>query len=246
MENSTKKEKLKDILHNSSYAVFFGGAGVSTESGIPDFRSSGGLYVSGNEADAPEYMLSCECLEREPGRFFEYYRKNMIYPEAVPNKAHYALKQLEDDGIIKAVITQNIDGLHQMAGSRRVYELHGSVHRNYCVKCGKHFSTDYILSGSGVPVCDSCGGIVRPDIVLYGEGLDMKCFYGAQREINKADVLIAGGSSLVVNPAAMLVSRYAGRHLVIINYTPTPCDMYAELVIRESISDVLDAAAHNH
>ena len=243
MEHFTEIEKLAEILQASKHAVFFGGAGVSTDSGIPDFRSSGGLYGSGDNGDAPEYMLSHTCLVREPERFFDYYRKNMLYPDAKPNAAHFALKELEDQGIIKAVITQNIDGLHQLAGSRRVIELHGSVHRNYCEKCGKTFAYAHVAaSKNGVPLCDVCGGTVRPDVVLYEEGLDYDCFSQAEMEINQADVLVVGGTSLVVNPAASFVGNFiwkGGKHLIIINYTHTPYDAYAEFVIRDSISDVL-------
>lgn len=242
MEYFTEIEKLREILHSASHAVFFGGAGVSTDSGIPDFRNADGLYGADSSEDEPEYMLSRTCLIREPERFFDYYRKNMLYPNAQPNAAHRALKELEEKGIIKAVITQNIDGLHQLAGSRCVMELHGSVHRNYCEKCGKTFSYDYVAGcKTCVPLCDSCGGIVRPDVVLYEEGLDLGCFYRAEKEIHAADVLIVGGTSLVVNPAASLVGEFTGKHLIIINYTSTPYDRYAELIIRDSISDVLSS-----
>ncbi len=230
-----KLERFREIFASASYPVFFGGAGISTESGIPDFRGEGGIYTSGK---TPEYLLSRTCLLREPELFFENYRRNMIFPDAKPNRAHEVLARLEKAGRLKAVVTQNIDGLHQKAGSEAVYELHGTTSRNRCDRCGMYFDADYIMT-DGVPVCDSCGAVVRPDIVLYEEGLDSDVWNGAEYHINKADLLIVGGTSLVVNPAAALVGYYGGEHLVIINYTPTPYDKYAELVINESVSTVL-------
>ena len=229
--------KVKELLLNSDHAVFFGGAGVSTESGIPDFRGTGGLYDS--EKESNEYYLSSECLEKEPETFFQFFRKNMVFENANPNGAHHALSNLEKRGVIKAVITQNIDGLHQKAGSERVIELHGASNRCYCTECGKVFDNSIITLCKDVPYCDQCGSLVRPDVTLYGEALDGFNFADARREISASDVLIVGGSSLVVNPAASLIGMFQGEHLVIINYKPTPYDKIAEYVIRDSISDVL-------
>ena len=246
-ENIEKANILKNILSESKRVVFFGGAGVSTESGIPDFRGTNGLYVQ--DADSygmpAEYLLSNTCLMREPELFFEYYRKAMLYPNAKPNKAHKALADLEKKGKLTAVVTQNIDGLHQLAGSKTVFELHGSVKRNYCSLCREKYPHDHILDSKGIPRCNKCGGIIRPDVVLYGEGLDNNTFLQAELHIERADVLIVGGTSLVVQPAASLINAYRGNHLVIINYSPTPYDRYAELVIRDSVGDVLSEICSN-
>ena len=241
-ENITKTEKLKEIISSAHRVVFFGGAGVSTESGIPDFRGTKGLYVENNNSyDKPaEYLLSNTCLMREPELFFDYYRNAMLYPGAKPNKAHKALAQLEAEGKLTAVVTQNIDGLHQLAGSKTVFELHGSVKRNYCLRCREKYPPDHILNTKGVPICSKCGGVIRPDVVLYGEGLDNSTFINAELHIERADVLIVGGTSLVVQPAASLITAYRGSKLIIINYTPTPYDRYAEHVIRDSVGDVLN------
>ena len=232
-------DEIKEIIKNAEHAVFFGGAGVSTESGIPDFRSSGGLYDT-NESG--EYFLSRECLLCEPERFFDFFRENMVFDGYEPDGAHAALASLERDGVIKAVITQNIDGLHQAAGSRRVIELHGRSGRFYCTKCHAEYGND-VLWGGGVPRCEHCGGIVRPDVTLYGESLDGFSFSDAEDEISRADVLIVGGTSLLVNPAASLIDAYQGEHLIIVNYAQTPYDEYAEYLIRESISEVLSYIA---
>ena len=232
-------ERLREMLNESEYAVFFGGAGVSTESGIPDFRGSGGLYTEGGKGN--EYYLSRRCLTVDPFAFYRFYRENMIYPDARPNSAHYALAELEDAGKLKAIITQNIDGLHQAAGSRRVLELHGTVSRSYCMRCGKVYAAD-LTDEEPVPKCTACGGIVRPDVTLYGEPLDGFTFREAEEEIARADLLIAGGSSLTVYPAASLVGNFEGGKLVIINYSPTAYDDSADLVIRASIGEVLSAA----
>ena len=234
---SYEVEIVKEILKNSKYAVFFGGAGVSTESGIPDFRGNGGLYSDGEESS--EYYLSRDCLETEPKEFFRFFRRNMVFDSFEPNDAHNALADMEERGIIKAVITQNIDGLHQKAGSRRVIELHGSASRHYCIRCGRVYDSEGLLDMGEIPRCDSCGGVVRPDVTLYGEALDGGCFLDAEEEISKADVLIVGGTSLVVQPAASLVELYQGEHLIIINYSPTPYDGVAEYVIRGSLAEVL-------
>lgn len=239
MNYLTEIEKIKEILRKAKHVVFFGGAGVSTESGIPDFRGSGGLYTS--EGEGNEYYLSRRCLTVDPFAFYRFYRKNMVFPDAKPNRAHYALAKLEEKGILKAVITQNIDGLHQQAGSRRVIELHGTVSRFYCMRCGKVFDGAYVDSEPDVPKCSECGGIVRPDVTLYGESLDGFTFRAAENEVSEADVLIAGGSSLTVYPAASLVGNFEGKHLIIINYSTTTYDDSAEFVIRASLSDVLSA-----
>lgn len=235
-DNMYAIEKAKEILLSSEYAVFFGGAGVSTDSGIPDFRGNGGLYASDNEMN--EYFLSVECLESEPKEFFRFFRKNMVFENARPNTAHYALASLEKRGVVRSVITQNIDGLHQKAGSKRVIELHGASNRCYCTECGKVFDNS-IITSDDIPRCDRCASPVRPDVTLYGEALDGFNFADARREISGSDVLIVGGSSLVVNPAASLLGYFRGEHLIIINYTPTPYDGAAEYVIRDPISDVL-------
>lgn len=234
-------EKVKEILLSSNHAVFLGGAGVSTDSGIPDFRGNGGLYDS--EDHSNEYYLSSECLENEPEKFFHFFRKNMVFENAKPNAAHYSLAALEKRGVIKAVITQNIDGLHQKAGSERVIELHGASNRSYCTECGKVFDNSIITSSKDLPCCDKCGSLVRPDVTLYGEALDGFSFADARREILESDVLIVGGSSLIVNPAASLIRAFQGKHLIIINYMPTPYDELAEYIIRESISDVFTVLA---
>lgn len=233
-------EEIKNILNEAKSVVFFGGAGVSTASGIPDFRGGGGLYTAnGIGALTPEELLHRDTLEHHPELFFEYYKKNMIYPSAKPNEAHRALARLEKKKKSVAVVTQNIDGLHQLAGSRNVVELHGSVHRNYCTACGKEHSLSHVLQADGVPRCAHCGAIVRPDVVLYGEALDGYAFSYAERLIQTADVLLVGGTSLTVNPAASLVSCYRGKHLIIVNKTRTPYDPWAEHVLRDPIEAVL-------
>ncbi|MBP1743528.1 MAG: NAD-dependent protein deacetylase, family [Firmicutes bacterium] len=234
-------DNLREIVQKSSNIVFFGGAGVSTESNIPDFRSDNGLYVSAEKVRyAPETILSHSFFEAHTEEFYNFYRNKMIYKDAMPNAAHYALAELEKRGKLKAVITQNIDGLHQLSGSKNVLELHGSVHRNYCVDCGKSFDLDYIVgSKSLVPHCDSCSGTVRPDVVLYEEALDTEVINRAAKYISDADVLIVGGTSLVVYPAAGLVTYYKGGKLILINKSSTPFDSRADIVINDSIGKVL-------
>ncbi len=236
----TDIEKVAEILRNAKHAVFFGGAGLSTESGIPDFRGSGGLYTS--EGEGNEYYLSRRCLTVDPRAFYRFYNQNMVFPGAKPNRAHLSLAKLEEKGIIKAVITQNIDGLHQAAGSRRVIELHGTVSRSYCMRCGKVFDRAYIEGQSDLPKCSECGGIVRPDVTLYGESLDGFTFRDAENEVAQADVMIVGGSSLTVYPAASLVGNFNGI-LIIINYSPTAYDKSADFVFNASVSDVLGELA---
>ena len=230
-------EILKEWVLNSNNIVFFGGAGVSTESNIPDFRSVDGLYNQ-EYAYPPETILSHSFYQRHTDEFYRFYKKKMIFKGAKPNAAHLALARLEEQGKLKAVITQNIDGLHQMAGSREVLELHGSVHRNYCTRCGKFYDADYILESKGIPLCE-CGGIIKPDVVLYEEGLDYGTMQKAISYIAAADVLIIGGTSLTVYPAAGLVDYYRGRKLVLINKGATPMDSRADLVIAEPIGKTL-------
>lgn len=226
--------KIRELLYSSQYAVFFGGAGVSTESGIPDFRGASGLY----KEQSNEYYLSRTCLYDEPEKFFEFYRKNMVFPDAKPNVTHKTLAELEEKGIIKAVITQNIDGLHQKAGSRNVIELHGTTSRCYCMNCRKNYDEAYINNAVGVPLCPSCSGIIRPDVTLYEENLDGFSLFSAKNHVDMADVLIVGGTSLNVFPAAAFVADYGGKHLIIVNLSPTPYDGQAEYVIRMKLSEV--------
>lgn len=234
-----KLEKLQALLDGCRSAVFFGGAGVSTESGLADFRSPDGLYHQ-KYAYPPEYMLSHECFEEHPEDFFRFYREKLLCPDAKPNAAHFKLAELETAGRLSAVVTQNIDGLHQAAGSRTVWELHGSVKRNHCARCGRRYDGPDALPGDGVPRCE-CGGIIRPDVVLYGEGLDPDVISGAIEAIRGADLLLIGGTSLAVYPAAGLVRYYRGRELVLINRDPTPMDGEATLVINDSIGKTLSA-----
>ena len=238
-------ERLRDIIANSDNIVFFGGAGVSTESNIPDFRSESGLYNAQQKyGRSPEEMLSHSFFMRHTDTFFDYYKNNLIYRSAEPNKAHRALAKLEEQGKLKAVITQNIDGLHQKAGSRSVFELHGSVLRNYCMDCGEFYDLDYIMDEAncdgGIPKCKKCGGTVKPDVVLYEEALDDDCMMGAIRAIQQADTLIIGGTSLVVYPAAGLIRYFGGNKLVLINKQATPYGSQADLVINDSIGKVMD------
>ena len=232
-------EKLTEIIKNSNNIVFLGGAGVSTESNIPDFRREDGLYAARNEYGyPPEVLISRSFFDRNKEIFFDYYKKNLVSLNAKPNPAHYALAELERMGKLKAVVTQNIDGLHQMAGSKNVYELHGSIHRNYCMKCHKFYSGEEIMAMDGVPCCE-CGGVIKPDVVLYEEGLDDAVWNGAYNAIRNADVLIVGGTSLVVYPAAGLVGIYRGNKLVLINKSETQYDSEASLVINDKIGVVL-------
>lgn len=240
---NTEIEKLTQILRNSNNIVFFGGAGVSTESNIPDFRSANGLFNARlNMTLSPEQLVSHTYFIRFPEEFFNFYKAKLIYPEAKPNGAHIALANLEEMGKLKAIITQNIDGLHQAAGSKNVLELHGSIHRNYCIKCNDSYDMDFILNSKGIPTCPKCSGTVRPDVVLYEEGLDESVLKGAIDAISKADTLIIGGTSLVVYPAANLINYFKGKNLVLINKSITSADSKADLVIHDSIGKVLSEA----
>ena len=231
-------ETLQKWIDECSKIVFFGGAGVSTESGVPDFRSVDGLYNQKYDYP-PEEILSHTFYRRRPEEFYRFYRDKMLYTDVLPNKAHLKLAELEEKGKLSAVVTQNIDGLHQAAGSKRVYELHGSVLRNYCEDCGKLFDMQYIIDCGGVPKCDKCSGPVKPDVVLYEEGLDTNTMNGALKAISEADMLIIGGTSLAVYPAAGLVDYYRGNKLVLINMSKTPMDGKADLVIYDKIGEVL-------
>ena len=232
-------ETLKTWIEASDNIVFFGGAGVSTESGIPDFRSVDGLYHQKFDYP-PETILSHSFFYQDTAYFYRFYREKMLPLEAQPNAAHLALARLERAGKLRAVITQNIDGLHQKAGSKAVYELHGSVWRNYCTRCGKFYGPETIRSSTGIPKC-TCGGLIKPDVVLYEEGLDEACIEGAVRAIGQAEILIVGGTSLTVYPAAGLIRYYRGQKLVLINRDETPYDSYANLIFRDPIGTVLGA-----
>ncbi|WP_150541881.1 NAD-dependent protein deacylase [Clostridium perfringens] len=263
-----KISKLKQIIENSNNIVFFGGAGCSCESGIPDFRSANGIFMDRNKkwvtiqdttesgipdfrsanglfneklniTFTPEQLVSHSFFKRYPEEFFNFYKAKLIYPNAKPNDAHIALAKLEEMGKLKAIVTQNIDGLHQMAGSKNVFELHGSVLRNYCVDCHTFYDEKFILESNGVPKCTKCGGIVKPDVVLYEEPLDDNVIRGAIDAISKADTLIIGGTSLVVYPAAGLINYFRGKNLVLINKSSTQADSKADLVINDSIGKVL-------
>lgn len=243
---STEIEQLTQILRDSNNIVFFGGAGVSTESNIPDFRSSNGLWNEKLKINfTPEQLVSHTFFMSYPDEFFEFYKDKLIYPDAKPNAAHIALAKLEEMGKLKAIVTQNIDGLHQAAGSKNVYELHGSVLRNYCMKCHAFYDEKFILASKGIPTCPKCGGRVKPDVVLYEEGLDNDIINGAVRAISQADTLIIGGTSLVVYPAAGLINYFRGKNLILINKSSTSADNKAYLVIHDAIGKVLGEVVNN-
>lgn len=231
-------KNLQEIINKSKSIVFFGGAGVSTESGIPDFRSVGGLYNQKYDYP-PEQILSHTFFMNNTTEFYRFYRDKMLCLDAKPNKAHLKLAELEKKGILTAVVTQNIDGLHQLAGSKTVYELHGSVHRNYCMKCRKQYDAKFMLESSGIPTC-SCGGIIKPDVVLYEEGLDNNTVSGALSAISSCDTLIIAGTSLTVYPAAGFVRYFRGNNLVLINRDATPMDSSCDVVIHDKVGEVLD------
>lgn len=231
-------DRLREIIEKSNNIVFFGGAGVSTESGIPDFRSTDGLY-SLKYKYPPETIVSHSFFRQYTEEFYDFYKDKMMALEAKPNKAHQKLAQWEQEGKLKAIITQNIDGLHQMAGSKEVMELHGSIHRNYCERCHHFYDAAYVKNSEGVPRCTECGGVIKPDVVLYEEGLDSQILQKSIAYIQKADTLIIGGTSLVVYPAAGLIDYFRGEHLVVINKSPTSRDRQADLCINGSIGEVL-------
>ena len=234
---SEQLETLRTWINESDNIVFFGGAGVSTESGIPDFRSVDGLYHQQYDYP-PETILSHTFFKKNTEEFYRFYRAKMLFLDAKPNAAHKKLAEWERQGKLKAIVTQNIDGLHQAAGSKVVYELHGSVHRNYCQKCGAFYDARYILESRGIPRCEKCGGLIKPDVVLYEEGLDQATINGAIRAISHADVLIIGGTSLTVYPAAGLVDYYNGNKLVLINKSVTPMDSRADLLVQGPIGEI--------
>ncbi|WP_194192569.1 NAD-dependent protein deacylase [Clostridium chrysemydis] len=237
MDNKIKE--LSEIIKNSNNIVFFGGAGVSTASGIPDFRSANGLFNEKlNMTISPEQLVSHSFYLKYPKEFFNFYRAKLIYEDAKPNDCHIALAKLEKINKVKAIVTQNIDGLHQAAGSKNVFELHGSVLRNYCTKCNAFYDVNFILNSNDIPLCTKCGSIVKPDVVLYEEALDDDVIKGAVTAISKADTLIIGGTSLVVYPAASLINYFRGKNLVLINKSTTSADSNADLIINDDISKV--------
>ena len=231
-------EKLKETIRISKRIVFFGGAGVSTASGIPDFRSEDGIYSERFKGLSPETILSAAYFMMHTAEFYEFYRRYMIYPDAKPNSVHRYLYELEKRDKLRGIVTQNIDGLHREAGNKRVYELHGSIRENYCVDCEREYPLEKILMSEGVPRCDKCGGIIKPWVVLYGEIPDKYTMIGACREISGADTMIVAGTSLSVEPAASLIDEFNGRNLVVINKSPTPADERATLLIRTDVEEV--------
>ena len=233
------KRALEEIIAHARRLVFFGGAGVSTASGIPDFRSAEGLYAREFEGLDAEMILSRSFFYLHPEAFFRFYRQYMLHPGAEPNAAHRRLYDLEKEDKLKAVVTQNIDGLHKAAGNKRVFEIHGTVHENRCMDCGKNYPMEKVLHSEGIPRCDQCGGVVKPGIVLYGEAPDKYVCIGARREISQADTLIVAGTSLTVEPAASFLESFAGKSLVVINRTPTPADRRACLVLRGGVEEAL-------
>jgi len=245
MSEDQKLNKFADILDSSEYVVFLGGAGVSTESGIPDFRSKNGLYHRKNKkfsAYKPEYLLSYDCLKHKPEVFFDYYRNNLDARTVEPNSAHLKLAEMEKRGQLIGVVTQNIDGLHQKAGSKNVQEIHGTIWRNYCISCGAEYDENYIFdSNDKIPVCEKCGKMVRPDVTLYGEFLPEEAYQNAINMMNSADCLIIGGTSLEVGSASQLAHLFHGDHLIIINKGKTKLEGRAELVFHDSIGKVLSA-----
>jgi len=236
MNESVKK--LKEIIDRSRRIVFFGGAGVSTASGIPDFRSDDGLYAERFRGISPETILSASYFMLHTAEFYEFYRRYMIYPDARPNAVHRYLYELEKKDKLRGIVTQNIDGLHKEAGNKRVYELHGSVRENYCADCEKEYPLEKIIQSDGVPRCDKCGGVIKPWVVLYGEIPDKYTMIGACREISGADTMIVAGTSLSVEPAASLINEFSGKNLVVINKAPTPADERATLLIRADVDEV--------
>ena len=229
----------QEIIDRSRRIVFFGGAGVSTASGIPDFRSAEGLYAEEADGISPEMILSKSFFFLEPEKFFDWYRKHMLYPEAKPNAAHRKLFELERADKLRGIVTQNVDGLHKAAGNIRVYELHGNVHENYCMECNASYPAEVILESDGIPRCRDCGGVIRPNVVLYGEALPKYVCIGAIREITNADTLIVAGTSLTVEPAASFLSHFRGKNLVVINRDPIPAEEQATLVLHGDVAEIM-------
>jgi len=231
---------LQEIIDRSRRIVFFGGAGVSTASGIPDFRSADGLFAEETDGLSPEMILSRSFFYLQPERFFAYYRKHLLYPEAKPNAAHRKLYELERADRLRGIVTQNVDGLHKAAGNIRVYELHGNVHENHCMDCNAAYPMETVLNAEGIPRCRDCGGVIKPDVTLYGEPLEKYVCIGAIREITNADTLIIAGTSLAVEPAASFISHFRGKHLVILNRDPLTAEEQAELVIHGDVAEIMD------
>ena len=238
--NDGEIRALQEIMDRSRRIVFFGGAGVSTASGIPDFRSAEGLYAEEEDGLSPEMILSKSFFYLQPERFFDYYRRNLLYPEAKPNAAHRKLFELEQADKLRGIVTQNVDGLHKAAGNIRVYELHGNVHENYCMECNAAYPMDAILNSEGIPRCRECGSVIKPNVTLYGEPLEKYICIGAIREITNADTLIVAGTSLAVEPAASFISHFRGKNLVILNRSPIPAEEQATLVIHGDVAEVMD------
>ncbi len=237
--NDVQAGALQEIVDRSRRIVFFGGAGVSTASGIPDFRSGGGLYADEEDGLSPEMILSRTFFYLQPEQFFDYYRKHMLHPEAKPNAAHWKLYELEQADKLRGIVTQNVDGLHKAAGNIRVYELHGSIFENYCMDCNAAYPMETVLYSEGIPRCRDCGGVIKPNVTLYGEALEKYVCIGAIREISNADTLIVAGTSLTVEPAASFISHFRGRNLVVLNREPIPAEQQATLVIREDAADIM-------
>ena len=238
--NPGDMEAFQEIVDRSKRIVFFGGAGVSTASGIPDFRSADGLYAGEEEGLSPEAILSRRFFYLQPEAFFDYYRKHLLYPDAKPNAAHRKLFELEQADRLRGIVTQNVDGLHKDAGNIRVYEIHGSVRENYCMECNAPYPMEAILHSEGIPRCKDCGGVIRPNVTLYGEPLPKYVCIGAIREITNADTLIVAGTSLAVEPAASFLGHFRGKHLVVLNRDPIPAEEQAELVIRGDVAEIMD------
>ena len=238
--NPGEMEDFQEIVDRSKRIVFFGGAGVSTASGIPDFRSADGLYAGEEEGLSPEAILSRSFFYLQPEAFFDYYRKHLLYPDAKPNAAHRKLFELEQADRLRGIVTQNVDGLHKDAGNIRVYEIHGSVRENYCMECNAPYPMEAILHSEGIPRCKDCGGVIRPNVTLYGEPLPKYVCIGAIREITNADTLIVAGTSLAVEPAASFLGHFRGKHLVVLNRDPIPAEEQADLVIRGDVAEVMD------
>ncbi len=238
--NAGELEALQEIVDRSHRIVFFGGAGVSTASGIPDFRSAEGLYAEEEDGLSPEMILSKSFFYLQPERFFDYYRKHLLYPDAKPNAAHRKLFELEQADRLRGIVTQNVDGLHKAAGNIRVYELHGNVHENYCMDCNASYPMETVLYSEGIPRCRDCGGVIKPNVTLYGEPLEKYVCIGAVREITNADTLIVAGTSLAVEPAASFIGHFRGKHLAVLNRDPIPGEEQAELVIRGDVAEIMD------